>query len=64
MTGLLEVEVRRDLDAARQGVDRWEVTAVRRLPEAIAARRARQGWRLYATNLPAERMDLGACVRR
>ena len=46
-----------------QGVARWEVTAVRRLAEAIATRRARQGWRLYATNLPAERMDLGACVR-
>jgi transposase len=39
------------------------VTAVRRLAEAIDARRARQGWQLYATNLPAERMDLGACVR-
>jgi transposase len=63
VTGLLEAEVRQDPEAARQGVTRWEVTAVRRLPEAIAARRARQGWRLYATNLPAERMDLGACVR-
>ena len=36
---------------------------MRRVAEAIATRRARQGWRLYATNLPAERMDLGACVR-
>jgi hypothetical protein len=36
---------------------------VRRLTEAIDMRRARQGWRLYATNLPAERMDLGACVQ-
>jgi transposase len=61
--GLLEAEVRQDPEAARQGVTRWEVTAVRRVPEAIAARRARQGWRLYATNLPAERMDLRACVR-
>jgi transposase len=63
VTGLLEAEVRRDLDAARQGVDRWEVTAVWRLPEAIAVWHARQGWRLYATNLSAERMDLGVCVR-
>ena len=63
VTGLLEAEVRQDPEASAQGVARWEVTAVRRLPGAIAARRARQGWRLYATNLPAERMDLGACVR-
>ena len=63
VTGLLEAEVRQDPEAAAQGVARWEVTAVRRLAEAIATRRARQGWRLYATNLPAERMDLGACVR-
>jgi len=62
-TGLLEAEVRQDAEAAAQGVARWEVTAVRRLTEAIDSRRARQGWRLYATNLPAERMDLGACVR-
>jgi transposase len=63
VTGLMEAEVRQDTDAAAQGVARWEVTAVRRLAEAIATRRARQGWRLYATNLPVERMDLGACVR-
>lgn len=63
VTGLLEAEVRQDPEAAAQGVARWEVTAVRRLTEAIDMRRARQGWRLYATNLPAERMDLGACVR-
>jgi transposase len=63
VTGLLEAEVRQDPEAAAQGVARWEVTAVRRLTEAIATRRARQGWRLYATNLPAERMDLGACVQ-
>jgi transposase len=61
--GLLEAEVRQDHEAAAQGVARWEVTAVRRLTEAIATRRARQGWRLYATNLPTERMDLGASVR-
>ena len=34
MTGLLEAEVRQDPEAAAQGVARWEVTAVRRLPEA------------------------------
>jgi hypothetical protein len=45
------------------GGDGQEVRASRKTPQAIAARRARQGWRLYATNLPAERMDLGACVR-
>src|SRR3954469_13746145 len=61
--GLLEADVRQDPEAARQGVARWEVAAVRRPAGAIAARRARQGWRLYATNLPAGRMDLGACVR-
>jgi transposase len=61
--GLLETDVRQDPEAAGQGVARWEVTAVRRLAGAIASRRARQGWRLYATNLLAERMDLGACVR-
>jgi transposase len=61
--GLLEADVRQDPEAAVRGVTRWEVTAVRRLAGAIAARRARQGWRLYATNLPAGRMDLGACVR-
>jgi transposase len=63
VTGLMEAEVRQDPEAAAQGVARWEVTAVRRRTEAIGARRARQGWRLYATDLPAERMDLGACVR-
>jgi transposase len=61
--GLLEADVRLDVEAAGEGVARWEVTTVRRLGMAIAARRARQGWRLYATNLAAERMDLGACVR-
>ena len=63
VTGLLEAEVRQDPEAAAAGVARWEVTVVRRRTEAIATRRARQGWRLYATNLPGERMDLGACVR-
>jgi transposase len=63
VAGLLEVEGRQDPEAAAQGVARWEVTAVRRLTGAIATRRARQGWRLYATNLPAERMGLGACLR-
>jgi hypothetical protein len=63
VTGLREAEVRPDPEAAAQGVARWEVTAVRRLTEAIATRRAWQRWRRYATNLPAERIDLGACVR-
>ena len=63
VTGLREAEVRQDPEAAAQGVARWEVTAVRRLTEAIATRRAWQRWRRYATNLPAERMDLEACVR-
>jgi transposase len=61
--GLLEADVRHDPEAAGQGVARWEVTAVRRLAGAIATRRPRQGWRLYATDLLAERMDLGACMR-
>jgi hypothetical protein len=55
--------VRQDHEAAAQGVARWEVMAVRCLAEAIDTRRARQGWRLNATNLPSERMELGACVR-
>jgi hypothetical protein len=59
----LEADVRWDPVAAVQAVARWEVTAVRRLARAITTRRVRQSWRLYATNLLAERMDLGACMR-
>jgi transposase len=42
---------------------RYQITAVRREEVAIAAAVARLGWRVQATNLPARRLDLWACVQ-
>lgn len=42
---------------------RYQITEVRREEAAIAAAVARLGWRVQATNLPAERLGLWACVQ-
>jgi transposase len=42
---------------------RYQITAVRRDEAATAAAVARLGWRVQATNLPAARLGLWACVQ-
>jgi transposase len=41
---------------------RYQVTEVRRLEDAIAAAKYRQGWRVQVTSLPPERLSLQECV--
>jgi transposase len=41
---------------------RYQVTEVRRLEEAIAEAKYRQGWRVQVTSLPQERLSLPECV--
>jgi len=41
---------------------RYQITAVQRNDAAIQARKHRQGWRFYVTNLPTTRMSLAQAV--
>jgi transposase len=42
---------------------RYEITAVSRVEEQIAARVARLGWRVQVTNVPVKRLGLWPCVQ-
>jgi transposase len=41
---------------------RYQITAVKRLEEAIAEAKYRHGWRVQVTNLPKKRLSLQECV--